>query len=495
MFHRTSQASFATNRPPTELHGSLSTLKVAALSLAAAAPLIGIAGTVPLSMSIGNGAGAPGAYLIATATLLCFAVGYAAISRRVTSTGGFYTYVARSLGRPSAAASGTLALLAYNAMVVALAGGIGYFARLVGQLLLNADLPWWGFSVGFVALMGICGYRKIDISGRILTVLMALEFSVLTLLTVAIILIKGTAAFPAAAFSPHTVFSGAPSVAIMFAFGSFCGFEAVAVYALETRMPKRTLPRAMYIAVVTVGFFFCLSSWTLVGALGVDQVRNIAGKEQGMMVLGVAGDFLGPAMVALIAILIITSAFACLLASHNAASRYLYALGHERLMPQAVGRTHPVHQAPYVASLTQTGLCLLIVTVYAAAGLDPYRNLTTTMSGISTLGIMLLEATVCVAVMVYFRKDPDWHWWRTLLAPAIAFLGLLASTVVVWINFNTLTGSDSPIVNSLPWLVAALPLLAAARPLWLRSRDPNATADLGTQNDQAPGGPTPVSTL
>ena len=75
---------------------SLSTGRVVFLVIAAAAPLAAMVGNVPLALIDGNGVGLPVAFLIATLVLLCFSVGYAAMSRRVVNTGAFYTYIARA---------------------------------------------------------------------------------------------------------------------------------------------------------------------------------------------------------------------------------------------------------------------------------------------------------------------------------------------------------------------------------------------------------------
>ena len=55
--------------------------------VAAAAPLVGMTGAVPVAIVAGNGAGAPGAYLFVGITLLLFSVGYATMSAHVTNTG------------------------------------------------------------------------------------------------------------------------------------------------------------------------------------------------------------------------------------------------------------------------------------------------------------------------------------------------------------------------------------------------------------------------
>ena len=66
--------------------------------VAAAAPLVGMTGAVPVAIVLGNGAAAPGTYLVAGLVLLAFSVGYSAMSHQVTNTGAFFAYVGRGLG-------------------------------------------------------------------------------------------------------------------------------------------------------------------------------------------------------------------------------------------------------------------------------------------------------------------------------------------------------------------------------------------------------------
>ena len=97
--------------------------------MAAAAPLAAMVGNVPLALRLTDAPGLPGAFVLATIVLLCFSVGYGAMSRRVVNTGAFYTYVARGLGKPPAVAVALVAVLSYNAMAIGLTGGFGYFAQ------------------------------------------------------------------------------------------------------------------------------------------------------------------------------------------------------------------------------------------------------------------------------------------------------------------------------------------------------------------------------
>ena len=67
--------------------------------IAAAAPLTGMLGVIPVAIRLGNGAGVPGAFVAAGLILLVFSVGYAAMSRHVVNAGAFYAYLAQGLGR------------------------------------------------------------------------------------------------------------------------------------------------------------------------------------------------------------------------------------------------------------------------------------------------------------------------------------------------------------------------------------------------------------
>ena len=53
----------------------------------------------PLAVGFGNGLGVPAAFIFATVILTIFSVGYVAMSRKVTTAGGFYSYISHGLGR------------------------------------------------------------------------------------------------------------------------------------------------------------------------------------------------------------------------------------------------------------------------------------------------------------------------------------------------------------------------------------------------------------
>jgi amino acid transporter len=326
--------------------------------------------------------------------------------------------------------------------------------------------------------MAALGYRSVELSAKVLAVLMAAEIGILTVFDLGVVVHRGGAALPATSFAPGTVFSGAVGLALMFGFTSFLGFESAALYGEETVDPRRSIPRAIYVAVLLIGGFYVLTSWTVVGAVGPDAVGPTARAELGNLLFTLNTRYVTAWVTDVMAVFLCTSVFASMLALHNAATRYMFALGRERLLPRGLGRLHPRRHAPSAASLTQSALTVAVVGAFAAAGLDPYLNLGTSMIGVGTLGVVALQAAAAVAVVAFFRRRGDRRWWRTAVAPGLGAAGLIAATVLVIDQFGTLVGTDNPLVRQLPGLLAAAVAGGVGVALWLRRSRPQVYTDL-----------------
>lgn len=483
-----------TTTEPVVLRRSLSTAKIVFMVVAAAAPLTAMVGTVPLAFALGDGAGVPASFAFAGITLLCFSVGYAAMSRRIVNTGGFYTYMAHGLGKPPAVAGGLIAVISYNTATIGMVGAVGYFAHLIGAEH-GLHLPWEVWSGLCIAAMAVLGYREIELSARLLAVLMVGEIGILVLLDLSIFVHKGGSALPATSFDPHTFLSGGVGVAVLFAFMSFIGFESAALYGEEAPDPRRSVPLATYASVIVIALFYMVTSWAAVGGVGPDKLQATADKELGDLFFNLSGKYLNSAATTTMQILLCTSFFAGVLALHNATNRYLYTLGREHVLPATVGRVHVRHGSPHIASLVQTVLAIVVCALFALAGLDPYVNLATSMLGLGTLGIVVLQACAALSVLGFFRDRPDRHWWRTGLAPLLGLAGLIAAGVLLVQKFSLVTGTNNTLVNLLPWSLVIATVAGIGYALWLRSarpdryagiaatvvREPEATAGAGRQ--------------
>jgi amino acid transporter len=450
---------------------TLTTGRVVFLVIAAAAPMAAMVGNVPLALIRGNGIALPAAFVLAAVVLLCFCAGFAAMTRRVTNEGAFYLLVARALGKPLGAASAYLAILGYVALAIGLPAAFGYFTSLV-LATSGINVPWGVCTAISVAIVAFLGYRNVDLSARILGVLMCLEFAVLIALDVLTVGQRHAAALPWQAFSPHLVFTGSIGISAMFAFTSFVGFESAALYGEETRSPERSIPRAAFTAVSVIAVFYVFTSLILIGGAGGDQAPALARQQLGNFVFALAQQYGGTALYNACAVLMCTSVLASYLALHNAASRYVFALGREAFLPRPLGNYHPRYLSPHIASVAISALTVLVIGALGLAGADPYLVIAASLIGLGTLGIISVQAVTALAVLVFFWRRKDRAWFSGVVAPVIAFLGLGAGVALAVSNYATLTGTANKVIDLFPSLLIIAAGGGVTVALWFRRAKP-----------------------
>ncbi|HRD60609.1 MAG TPA: hypothetical protein PLZ93_01965 [Nocardioides sp.] len=92
------------------------------MAVATSAPITAMSGNLPVGVGFGVGIGAPATYIWATVILSVFAVGYVAMARYVTSTGAFYGFISRGIGRVPGLGSGYMVTFSYSVFEAAIVG-------------------------------------------------------------------------------------------------------------------------------------------------------------------------------------------------------------------------------------------------------------------------------------------------------------------------------------------------------------------------------------
>jgi len=440
------------------------------LVLAAVAPLTGTIVVAGLAIALGNGGGTPMSFLLVAVILLLFAVGYAQMSKQLVNAGGFYAFVVKGLGRTGGLVAGLIATLGYNFFVVGTIGTSGFFMQIIIADLTGLDLHWYIWGLLSIVASFLMGRRGIDFSSKILGVALVLEVSMLVVFDISVLVQTG---FDVAAFSPAAVFSGSLPIGLLLAATGFLGFEATALFSEEARNPLKTIPRATYAAIIAIAVILGVTSWALVSATGVAQAQGTALEHlaNGDLVFALAEQYLGHPAVVVMQILLLVSLFAAMLAFHNAATRYLFALGRARILPGALARTRTTG-SPQVAGIVQAAFAALVALCFALAGVDPITTLVPAMLGFGTLSLIVLQALAALSVIVTFRRQRDPRIWTTLVAPGIGFLGLLCIATLAVFNFNIVAGSDALAVNLLPLLLVIALVGGLIYAEYLRARKP-----------------------
>lgn len=469
--------------PINQLQGRMGSVELALTVLAFAAPLASVVGVLPLVIMFG-GVGAPLAFVMATIVLLLFSIGYTAMSRYLPNPGAFYAYISVGIGKPVGLAASFIAILGY--LMIGL--GIAIFFGIVAAELANnvfgtPILSWYGWTLALVALVGLLGYLRIDLSAKILSLVMVLEIAIVLIFDLAVVGNGGPEGLSTASFHFGSITEGAVGVSILFAVLTFIGFEATAIFREETRNPAKAIPQATYLSVGFIGAFYVLTTWLLICAYGPSNAIKAASANPTGMFPEAMVTFVGGSAAQVLSILVVTSAFAAVLSCQNIIARYCFSLGSDRVLPAVLGRVHPRHGSPYVASLLLT--VIFIAGTLAFSGTDPNSSYAW-LAGAGGFPLLVLMLLTSVSVILFFRKHSadKQHVtaWQSMFAPGLATLGLAAAVYMSATNFVDLTGGSATIATTLQiiiWVVFAIGLLLA---LFYRATKPEVFARIGRQS-------------
>ncbi len=457
----------------------LGVLGIVFFVVAASAPLVGMTGAVPVAILLGNGAAAPGAYLLVGLVLILFSVGFTAMTSKVTNAGAFFAYVGRGLGKNAGIGSALVSIVGYVTIQLAIYGFFGGLLMVQVEAEFGFAFPWYLWAAIAWVIVTALSLLSVDVGAKVLGALMALEVLSLLVAGVAILANHSGEMNFAASFSPENIFvggfSGGAGIAIAFALASFIGFEATAIYGEESINPKRSVPRATYWAIGIITVLFTIVSFAMVTGLGsADVVNEVAAISEGglnpaSVIFSLVETNVGHWLVVIMEWLVVSSLFAGLLAFQNANSRYVFALGRAGVLPKSLGKTN-ASGAPTGGVVVTSVLAGLVIVVFAVQNLDPIMNLFFWMSAITAIAIMLVEMLVSAAVIRFFMKNPGTHWFKALVAPAVSVLALGFGLYLLMSRFNLLSGLvESVDSNGIPiawsmtplgWSLVLLPFIA-----------------------------------
>jgi amino acid transporter len=449
--------------------------------LAGVAPLTVAAGVIPTAYQTTGLTGIPAAFLVIAVILALFAAGYVAMTRHITNSGAFYAFVSRGIGRAAGVAAALVALLSYTFLQVGLYGAFGPNAAAEAAAHLHVHAAWWAWALGAWAVITVLGLLRVDITGRVLGVLLTAEIAVILAETVAGLAHPAGGHLSFATLSPAALTSagfGTFGVLAVVAVLGFVGFEQAPVLAEEARNARRTIPVATYVALGMIAVVYAGASWAMAAHNGDSHVATAAGQQGPGLLFGLGGS---GTLSQAAQWLFLTSLFAAALAFHNVVWRYMYALGRESVLPAALGRTGG-NNIPKAASLAQSVTGLAVIAVYALAGWDPMTRLFFWLGTTGGFGILVLLALTAVAVIAFFARDPHGeNAWRRLIAPAMAAILLTGIVVLAVLHYGTLLGvpAGATAAWALPASYAAVAVIGLGWGLVLKVRRPQVYAAIG----------------
>lgn len=459
-------------------HDSMTQLEVMAQSVAAIAPSAVMA-SLPVLIALYAGPAAWMSFAAAIVVVVLVGLCVAQFARRFASSGSLYSYVARGLGPTGAFTAGWALVIGYTC--IAMLGVVGTGAYL-GSFLDNLGLPATT-AVGIIVLLLVAAAAAaafaiigIKISTRLGLILEIISVAAVLVVLVVVLARNGIASGPSQASFEGATFDGV-TFGIVLAVLGFVGFESAASLGAEARNPHRTIPRAVIGSALIVGTLYIFATYTSV--LGFDGPENLSASTAPISDLA---ELNGLGSVGWIVDLGVTASFfAVIIASINAASRVLYTMGEEKVLPSALGRAHRSYKTPHVAIAVIAPVVGLVPVILVATGSTPF-NVIAYVGTLGTFGYMLAYLLMAAALPFFLRRRGEANPASTVLAVAVVLALLYVFFKNVW------PVPPSP-YNLLPWIFLGALLLGLAWYFTVRARNPEVLREVGMmEEDPIPPG-------
>ncbi len=451
----------------------------------------GTAGTI--------GRAVPLAFALATVGVLLVSWTFVRLCQKFHHAGSVYGFVGATLGARSGVVSGWTLLGTYTFYGVVTSTACGIlgtdFLQSVG---IWPSPPWWGpFIVSGLALIGVylLTASPVRIGTRVLLVVEGT--TVLLILAVAVVilarLLGGNAPSGGATWHVFTVPGGTSASAVflgvVFGFLSFAGFEASATLGEEAKRPRKDIPRAILGTAIFGGVYYVFVTAVEVMGFGATPsgMKSFVNSSSLMGDLGTR--FIGSWIGDLITLGAAISAFACALACGVGASRMLFALGRDNVMPQTLGSVSPRTGIPVRASLlVVAAMYAFDIVSVAAFRAHPYDIFTWSATiGTLILLVVYVLATIGAVRLVFFTGQRTVAWWEIVI-PILAMVVLVYTIYRNVLPYPSGAAAWFPVVGGV-WILLAVAVVAL-RPAVARRAGERLTAEEGLA--AAAARPTPV---
>jgi amino acid transporter len=361
-------------------------------------------------------------FLLAFGVAFLTAFSYLELVGKYPRAAGAALYTQRAFGVP---------FLTFLVAFAVMSSGItsaGAAARAFAATYLQPFAPWpvLPVAIGFLIVLGLINFRGVAESVKINLVLTGIELSgLLIVIAIGVYAVGNGQGEPSRLLEIDTADRNllqAISAATSLAFFAMVGFEDSVNMVEECRDPARIFPRSLLSGLIAAGLIYALVALTaslLVPAEALSAARSDALLK--VVAVGAPGFplkvFAGIGLLA-----VINSALINMLM----ASRLLYGMANERILPPVFGAVHASRRTPWVSILFTTAIAVGLV---AAAGEDGVRKL----GGTTALLLLCVFTGVNIACLVLRREKVEHvHFRAPSWAPVLGAIlcGYLALPVL-----------------------------------------------------------------
>jgi amino acid transporter len=369
---------------------------------------------------IGKIAGLSGAlvwasFLVAMVVASLTALGYAELGSRLPKSGGVAYFIHQAFRTDWF--STLVGWLMFCTCIVSMATLSKAFA---GYLTTFAPvIPEWAIVLALLAALAYVNWRGIEESSALNIFCTTLEVSglLVVILVSTLFLLSGTAvsASVAPTPTPDTADIWSPILqGAALAFYAFIGFEDIVNVSEEVKNPQRNVPRAILLSLAIAGVIYIAVAWLATQVLTPAELSS--SKAPLLDVVGRAQPNFPPILFTAVALFAVLNT---VLLNFVTASRLLFGMAREGLLPAWFGKLHPHRLTPYRAILA----ILPIVIFLALSGTLQF------LAGTTATLIMAMFCLVNLSLLVIKFKQPYSEGFQV---PAfVPCLALLSNLVLI----------------------------------------------------------------
>jgi amino acid transporter len=378
---------------------------------------------------------------VAGLTAIC----YAELASAVPVSGSSYSYAYATLGELPAVGVAACLLLEYGVSAAAVAVGWSQYVNDLLQTIVGVQIPeslsqapeqGGVLNLPAVVLVFLCAFllmRGASESAKVNAVMVTIKIGVLLLFIV--LGLQGWNSDNLDDFAPFGI--GGITTAAGIIFFSYIGLDAVSTAGEEVKNPRRTMPMAILIALVTVTTLYVLVALVAVAAQPAEQFE---GQEAGLAAIlrDVTGATWPGTVLAAGAVI---SIFSVTLVVLYGQTRILFAISRDGMLPEIFHRVNPRTLTPVYNTV------IVAVLISLLAGLIPI-NFLAEMTSIGTLVAFLV---VSVGVIILRYSHPELP--RGFKVPLFPVTPILSIAGCIWIIISLRLPT---IIVFLVWVAVAI---------------------------------------
>ena len=461
--------------------GLVSTTIIATASVAPAysiaATLVFVVGAVALQ--------SPAVAVLAFVPMLLTSIGYSELNKADPDCGTTFTWATRAF-RPGVGWAGGWAIVAADVLVMASLAQVAsqYCFLLFGATGIGSNpTSGWvllGGIIWIILMTAIC-YIGIEVSANFQKALLAIELTMLFVLSIVALVKVGNGTAPPGHLTPSIDWLNPFKISSFSAFASgiilmvfiYWGWDTAVAVNEETKDKTRTPGLAAifstFILLITYALvIFSIQAFAGVGAKGTGLSNtNNAGdvlSVQGNAIFGTSG--FGPVFYHLLLIMVLSSAAASTQTTILPTARTTLSMAAYKAMPKSFAKVHPRFMTPTVSTIVMGAISIVL-----------YAGLNYTSNGIGVIG----DAVIAIGLYIAFYYGLTgfacaWYYRKNLTSSArnLWMQGILPVTGglilwflggwSMWLDYDVATANDYTMwtVPVIHWQIGGAFVIAVA---------------------------------